>query len=1287
MKKQNELLLWLNRKHLSHVDALKLAIKAWNSIDYTNLSKYETIVGYFCEKLPLLCCVEQEVPEGSGEDDLWGTIREFVELKYPVGVVSVEARIRLIECLVEHVNVTKSGGLREFLILKSTLENPFFVSFFSANVSTYGKLMGKCLVAWREVLERNPIQGGLEGVEKQITEDLLRNLQEFSQYQANNVEFAKVFKQEIHQKIIEMVIYLQSRKISWKRKLFAIYQALFFSEDSGKGYRMDFEASGKGEKLADDRISFQNPELYVVLMEIEGFLFAYSTQQKDLCSSFIDYLLRDLFVEEKMNLSNIVLGMSHLMLLLKSYSIRLGGEDKSFHSLRRRILEIVEEFAERNTQECLSLTLRTLQLHPLLLEEDLTSLIVKFLFLPKNEASLEVFGHFFALSLETFFKLSRFEKILNRLLENIVSVATSMEFPKKLKRKLKEKSQSPQKRQKITNSGDFVEILTKKSAGNPEKLAQDEWSEISFAWSDGFSKRFSRIVLNLTPNVSLQVWKSLMFYVQGALDTAKERNFDENSLFCIDFFVKIFSAYIRGCRLLERPDNVVTKIDERRLLTKDLLRNFLKLLQEAEESILERPLKAFLELLGFVLDFETTIIVYRPDFLNDSTSESFQKINYMDQNEWDQILSRCKGESLQNLANSINFKFLKLNHVEKKTPESLPEDLQRILKDPQEFQKLIVHDKDGLWLQKLLSREQKSLLAGLFAENLELLSCSNGLETLEDAEFLSLLALKILDQISKKINSKKSPFCKINFDKVISGDESTEEIPERILHQTKTVSLKEKVSSDDLLQLLQALKLLPVAFLSKDVKNQFLFFLIVLLHSLADFDDLQTILLDTLTNLVELGTGVDVFKYAGISKIKELFPSTSDNRRLYEVLLAGASKHQSASNIGSFKDLQRILEENVEADYQDICLIALEAIAKTKNKEIIAIRSSLTTFALKYFKKAPVTDDLLRSFTATLTAYFSSKERPDEDKKLGSIALKYINHFKDSQKSEIVDLLRIVTDHKDDLKITSASLTPLILEFWNQLKKTNEAAESTEIASIVVKFCTDEEFSKFLENFREEVKTVDPIYVCKTLQNLGSSMSEEKGEVFSKFYEEILFEITAKLIPKEAVEDSLLLMLNILKCHSVIIKNKKIPLPNSLFQDILTFLVEINLKRLKVNLEDFTKLHLQMTDLCYVINQHRSSCLRFAMPQFVSIFKNLVHGICGYRSDMGKKEKLEQEEVEALTGLSHKLEIMIAFMASANKNARRVAPFMLVYVINEMIYNQNPTTLNPSIKTHINNIC
>lgn len=97
----------------------------------------------------------------------------------------------------------------------------------------------------------------------------------------------------------------------------------------------------------------------------------------------------------------------------------------------------------------------------------------------------------------------------------------------------------------------------------------------------------------------------------------------------------------------------------------------------------------------------------------------------------------------------------------------------------------------------------------------------------------------------------------------------------------------------------------------------------------------------------------------------------------------------------------------------------------------------------------------------------------------------------------------------------------------------------------------------------------------------------------------------------------------------------------ALIDDILSFLSEINVKKIDADQFDSDKFKClldQMCALCLGLIQHRSVFVMDRVPHFVTVFKDLLQTICWYKSNRSQHSQLEQAEITVLAENAHTLE-------------------------------------------------
>lgn len=155
-------------------------------------------------------------------------------------------------------------------------------------------------------------------------------------------------------------------------------------------------------------------------------------------------------------------------------------------------------------------------------------------------------------------------------------------------------------------------------------------------------------------------------------------------------------------------------------------------------------------------------------------------------------------------------------------------------------------------------------------------------------------------------------------------------------------------------------------------------------------------------------------------------------------------------------------------------------------------------------------------------------------------------------------------------------------------------------------------------------------------------------------------------------------LLGLLKCHQAIIENKMVPMSADSIDAIMAFLVDLNIKSFSLcdtNLQEFYSLHLAMIAVCFSLVKHRHLFLIDRVPQYMHIFKDLIQAILWHQSDRRKNVGLSDFEIDALTESSLKLECLMHLIAQQSIAFKRVAPFVLSFIINLIVSNKRSTTL------------
>lgn len=171
-----------------------------------------------------------------------------------------------------------------------------------------------------------------------------------------------------------------------------------------------------------------------------------------------------------------------------------------------------------------------------------------------------------------------------------------------------------------------------------------------------------------------------------------------------------------------------------------------------------------------------------------------------------------------------------------------------------------------------------------------------------------------------------------------------------------------------------------------------------------------------------------------------------------------------------------------------------------------------------------------------------------------------------------------------------------------------------------------------------------------------------KGQIYSEFYKQVTL---WTLLTLRAKENILTLgnkyVLNLIRNHIIIINNvqvdgtsklrtkkithsfitSQIPVSIDLIDDILSFMVELNVKKfdfLGTDLEQSAYILREMIELTQSLINQRHIFIMDRVAQFVHVFKDELQAVCWYKSQRAKTDNLDAAEITILAEMAHNLE-------------------------------------------------
>lgn len=149
--------------------------------------------------------------------------------------------------------------------------------------------------------------------------------------------------------------------------------------------------------------------------------------------------------------------------------------------------------------------------------------------------------------------------------------------------------------------------------------------------------------------------------------------------------------------------------------------------------------------------------------------------------------------------------------------------------------------------------------------------------------------------------------------------------------------------------------------------------------------------------------------------------------------------------------------------------------------------------------------------------------------------------------------------------------------------------------------------------------------------------------------------------------------------------NRSIPLTGETLDCMLGTMLDVNIKRFVVNggtWSDFVELHGAISENCLLLLRQHASLMSDRAAQLTALCQDLIHAIICYRSERKQAQNLTEEELNGLAELALKLVTLMAGIAAGPLAlaVKRVAPFLLIFTIKQMVTTERPTTLYEKVR-------
>jgi len=155
--------------------------------------------------------------------------------------------------------------------------------------------------------------------------------------------------------------------------------------------------------------------------------------------------------------------------------------------------------------------------------------------------------------------------------------------------------------------------------------------------------------------------------------------------------------------------------------------------------------------------------------------------------------------------------------------------------------------------------------------------------------------------------------------------------------------------------------------------------------------------------------------------------------------------------------------------------------------------------------------------------------------------------------------------------------------------------------------------------------------------------------------------------------------LRLLEAQRNLAGNRMVPLTGETLDCLLGSMLDVNIKHLirhGGSWQDFLDLYGALTDNLVVLLKQHSNLMSDRAAQLSALCQDLVQAIVGYRAERKQAQDLSETELDGLADLGLKLATVMATVATTQALAvKRVAPFLLIFTIRQMVATERPTTL------------
>lgn len=316
-----------------------------------------------------------------------------------------------------------------------------------------------------------------------------------------------------------------------------------------------------------------------------------------------------------------------------------------------------------------------------------------------------------------------------------------------------------------------------------------------------------------------------------------------------------------------------------------------------------------------------------------------------------------------------------------------------------------------------------------------------------------------------------------------------------------------------------------------------------------------------------------------------------------------------------------------------------------------------------------------------------------------------------------IRLLNVALTHRQLLHLDLDEIEFVLDSYWRQLNVDIAASSALDMSSIepavklIIGYKTNEDFLLLLRRLAQqldEMQRPETPAQHTSLQNVlvlvtlfaKCSLSSIKGAVSAfclcldpdlSLFRPLLLQMLNEQFELISGNVSLRLpalddpaycshVLRLLEAQRALASNRTVPLTGETLDSMLGSMLDLNIKRFITaggSWLDFRQLHALLSENCLLLLRQHATLMSDRAAQLSAICQDLVQSIVCYRSERKHAQSLTDDELDGLAELALKLVTLMAGIAAGPQALamKRVAPFLLIFTIKQMIGTERPTTL------------